>query len=314
MMIELARNVCGLIGANSREFDSVTPHPVIDLMDEQREVVDMGGTMRLGVYPARLLPGSQVATAYGDEIVYERHRHRYEVNPRTAIASKRAGSCARAPRPTVAWSSSWSCPGTRSGSGPRPIPSSRAGPTGLIRLFDALVAASLRGGPGVIPSSSTSTIWFARPRWADRQRGQCGIPSPRGKGALPGIADLGGPGTFAGPDGSPFERDIVHHPGAVSAVPLVEPPIEVIMVRQYRAAVDRELLEIPAGKRDVAGEAPEVTAHRELIEEIGMRAGRLERLGEFYNSPGSLTSTPSCTWPSISRRPRRRCRVSRSST
>ena len=58
------------------------------------------------------------------------------------------------------------------------------------------------------------------------------------------------------------------------------------MVRQYRAAVDRELLEIPAGKRDVAGEPPEVTAHRELIEEIGMRAGRLERLAEFYNSPG----------------------------
>jgi ADP-ribose pyrophosphatase len=93
-------------------------------------------------------------------------------------------------------------------------------------------------------------------------------------------------GTFAGPDGSPFERDVVHHPGAVSAVPLVEPSNEVIMVRQYRAAVDRELLEIPAGKRDVAGEAPEVTAHRELIEEIGMRAGRLERLGEFFNSPG----------------------------
>jgi 8-oxo-dGTP pyrophosphatase MutT (NUDIX family) len=93
-------------------------------------------------------------------------------------------------------------------------------------------------------------------------------------------------GTFAGPDGSSFERDIVRHPGAVSAVPLLEATNEVIMVRQYRAAIDRELLEIPAGKRDVAGEAPEVTAHRELIEEIGMRAGRLEWLGEFYNSPG----------------------------
>jgi 8-oxo-dGTP pyrophosphatase MutT (NUDIX family) len=93
-------------------------------------------------------------------------------------------------------------------------------------------------------------------------------------------------GTFAGPDGSPFERDIVHHPGAVSAVPLLEHTNEVIMVRQYRAAVDRELLEIPAGKRDVAGEPPEVTARRELIEEIGMRAGQLQWLGEFYNSPG----------------------------
>jgi ADP-ribose pyrophosphatase len=93
-------------------------------------------------------------------------------------------------------------------------------------------------------------------------------------------------GSFGAPDGSRFERDIVHHPGAVSAVPLLEQSDEVIMVRQYRAAIDRELLEIPAGKRDVAGEPPEVTARRELVEEIGMRAGRLLPLGEFYNSPG----------------------------
>jgi CTP synthase len=82
MIIELSRNVAGLTGANSREFDSTSPHPVIDLMDEQREVVDMGGTMRLGIYPARLMPGSLVARSYGEELVYERHRHRYEVNPR----------------------------------------------------------------------------------------------------------------------------------------------------------------------------------------------------------------------------------------
>ena len=57
MVIDYARNVVGLAGANSREFDAASPHPVIDLMDEQREVVDMGGTMRLGLYPARLEPG-----------------------------------------------------------------------------------------------------------------------------------------------------------------------------------------------------------------------------------------------------------------
>jgi CTP synthase len=55
---------------------------VIDLLDEQRDVVEKGGTMRLGLYPARLVSGSQVADAYGKEVVYERHRHRYEVNPR----------------------------------------------------------------------------------------------------------------------------------------------------------------------------------------------------------------------------------------
>ena len=81
-VIEFARNVCGLAGANSSEFDSHTPHPVIDLMDEQRDIVDMGGTMRLGAWPARLTAGSAVRAAYGEEVVYERHRHRYEVNNR----------------------------------------------------------------------------------------------------------------------------------------------------------------------------------------------------------------------------------------
>lgn len=92
-------------------------------------------------------------------------------------------------------------------------------------------------------------------------------------------------GAFADPDGGTFERDLVHHPGAVSVVPLTGDG-DVILVRQYRAAVDRVLLEIPAGKRDVAGEEPELTATRELEEEVGMRAGRLDRLAEFYNSPG----------------------------
>ena len=82
MVIEYARDVAGLEGANSREFDVRSPHLVIDLMDEQREVVEMGGTMRLGTYVARLAPDSQVANAYGDTVIHERHRHRYEVNPR----------------------------------------------------------------------------------------------------------------------------------------------------------------------------------------------------------------------------------------
>ncbi len=91
-------------------------------------------------------------------------------------------------------------------------------------------------------------------------------------------------GTFVAPDGTAFERDIVHHPGAVSVVPVLGD--EVILVRQYRASIDRDLLEIPAGKRDVDGEAPEATAHRELEEEVGYRAGTLVELAEFYNSPG----------------------------
>jgi CTP synthase len=81
-VIEFARDKCGLAGANSSEFDPHSPHPVIDLMDDQKVVVDMGGTMRLGAYPARLAAGSIVRAAYGEEVVYERHRHRYELNNR----------------------------------------------------------------------------------------------------------------------------------------------------------------------------------------------------------------------------------------
>ncbi len=92
-------------------------------------------------------------------------------------------------------------------------------------------------------------------------------------------------GEFVDPDGVRFERDIVHHPGAVSAVPLAD-DATVVMVRQFRAALGADLLEIPAGKRDVDGEPPEATAARELEEEIGMRPGRLHLLAEFYNSPG----------------------------
>ena len=83
MVIEYARTVVGLEGANSLEFDESTPHPVVATMADQRDVVsgerDMGGTMRLGLYPAKLAEGSQVAKAYGVPYVDERHRHRYEV-------------------------------------------------------------------------------------------------------------------------------------------------------------------------------------------------------------------------------------------
>ena len=89
----------------------------------------------------------------------------------------------------------------------------------------------------------------------------------------------------AGPDGDEFDRHIVLHPGAVGIVP-VDDDGDVLLVRQYRVAAGRELLEIPAGKRDVPDEPPELTATRELEEETGRRAGSIEPLGVFYNSPG----------------------------
>ena len=80
MTIEYARHVLGMADAHSTEFDPSTQHPVIDIMSDQRDVTDKGGTMRLGAYYAVLEPGSKVANAYGESVVSERHRHRYEFN------------------------------------------------------------------------------------------------------------------------------------------------------------------------------------------------------------------------------------------
>jgi ADP-ribose pyrophosphatase len=91
-----------------------------------------------------------------------------------------------------------------------------------------------------------------------------------------------------GPDGR-FERDLVRSRGAVGVVPVLFDPegvASVVLVRQYRAALDHDLLEIPAGLRDVEGEDPEATARRELVEEVGLAASRLELLTVFANSAG----------------------------
>jgi CTP synthase len=79
-VIEYARHVVGMTGANSSEIDPSTPYPVIDLLPEQKDIEDLGGTMRLGLYPCKIAPGSLAEQAYGEELVYERHRHRYEFN------------------------------------------------------------------------------------------------------------------------------------------------------------------------------------------------------------------------------------------
>ena len=80
MVIELARHILGDEAANSTEFDPATPYPVIDLLPEQRHLAEKGGTMRLGLWPCTLVPGTHAAVAYGLPLVYERHRHRYELN------------------------------------------------------------------------------------------------------------------------------------------------------------------------------------------------------------------------------------------
>lgn len=92
-------------------------------------------------------------------------------------------------------------------------------------------------------------------------------------------------GTFEAPDGTTFTRDVVHHPGAVSVV-AVDDDGNAVLVRQYRAALDQWILELPAGKLDVHGEDPQVCAARELAEEVGLEAAEWELLAAFHHSPG----------------------------
>jgi ADP-ribose pyrophosphatase len=101
-------------------------------------------------------------------------------------------------------------------------------------------------------------------------------------------------GRFESPEGEVFDRDVVRSPGAVAAVPLRFDPEGnpmVVLVGQYRPALDAELLEIPAGMRDVDGEDPATTVRRELAEECGLAAGRLELLTVFHNSAGMTDAT-----------------------
>lgn len=89
--VEFARNVLGLDGAHSAELDADTAHPIIDLLPDQEDVEDLGGTLRLGLYPCKLKEGSRAEAIYGESLVYERHRHRYEFNNAYREAMEAAG-------------------------------------------------------------------------------------------------------------------------------------------------------------------------------------------------------------------------------
>lgn len=90
-VVEIARSLAGMQGANSSEINPSTEYPVIDLLPEQKDIEDLGGTMRLGLYPCKLMPGSLAMQCYNDELVYERHRHRYEFNNAYREAIEKVG-------------------------------------------------------------------------------------------------------------------------------------------------------------------------------------------------------------------------------
>ena len=91
MVIEFARNVLGWTDAHTTEIDPTTTHKVVDLMEEQRSISDLGGSMRLGIYDCVLRPGSKIAQAYGKDFIRERHRHRFEFNSQYREAYEQAG-------------------------------------------------------------------------------------------------------------------------------------------------------------------------------------------------------------------------------
>jgi CTP synthase len=154
MVIEFARNVAGLERANSREFEPSSPHLVIDLMNDQREVVSQsnyGGTMRLGTYPARLRPGSQVAAIYGTELVFERHRHRYEVNPRYRRRLEQAGLVCSGESPDGRLVEMIELPGHPLWVGTQAHPEFKSRPDRPHPLFKALVGAAVARAEGRRP-------------------------------------------------------------------------------------------------------------------------------------------------------------------
>ena len=192
---------------------AITPHPVIDLMDDQAEVVDMGGTMRLGSYQAALVPGSKVAQAYGTLGGVRAPPPPLRGQP-PLPGQARGGrpGAARASRPTAGWSSSSSCPATRSGWAPRPTPSSRAGPTGPTRCSASSSAAALERAEGREPAP-------ARPRRRHLRPPCPGFRRVSEEELLRAWLFRVDRFHLLDPDGKPFDRDVIRHPGAVAVVP-----------------------------------------------------------------------------------------------
>ena len=151
MVVDIARHVAGLEDANSREFDSRTPHPVIDLMPDQTSVVDKGGTMRLGAYPAMLAEGSTVAAVYGAGAVTERHRHRYEVNNRYRARLEAAGLRCSGTSPDGRLVEFVELPGHPFWVGTQAHPEFKSRPDRPHPLFRALVGAALERADGREP-------------------------------------------------------------------------------------------------------------------------------------------------------------------
>ncbi len=156
MVTEFARNVCGMEGANTTEIDPESPFPVISLLDEQQGVTEKGGTMRLGAYPCKLIPGSIVANAYGTDLVSERHRHRWEFNNAYKDVLARAGLNASGTSPDGALVEISEISGHPFMLGTQFHPELQSRPNRPHPLFREFVAAAL--GKSIAPRPASETL------------------------------------------------------------------------------------------------------------------------------------------------------------
>ncbi len=290
MVIETARHLAGLEDANSTEFDPATPHPVISTMADQVDVVagerDMGGTMRLGAYPEKLVPGSIVAEAYGRIEVSARHRHRYEVNNdyRTRLQDAGLVVSGTSPDGRLVEYVELSRELHPFFVGTQAHPEFTSRPTRPQPLFRAFVAAAVDyeaaerlpveigecGRPaGVRPQW---TVGGRRLRVTDFDTVSVHAPSTPDSVLTLRADEVRMPG------GEVKVREVVEQPGAVGIVALDEQD-QVVLIRQYRHPVGDWLVELPAGLLDEPGEKAYAAAARELTEEVALTAAALGRAG-----------------------------------
>ena len=268
-------------------------------MADQEDIVagkgDLGGTMRLGAYPAMLEAGSIVAEVYGTTEVDERHRHRYEVNNAYRDALTKAGldisgtspdgrlvefvELDRALHPYFVATQAH--------------PELKSRPTRPHPLF-----AGSSARPRVLRRRTAAGRRSRRPRSAPRDRRQpraTVLPvrrtttrSAAGTSTSPAPSSRWSPTRSTMPDGGHADRDFMRHVGAVGVVALDDDG-RVVLVRQYRHPVGTFLWELPAGLIDVTGEHSAAAAARELAEEADLTAARLELLVDMHTTPGAPT-------------------------
>ena len=287
-VIEIARNVAGLEGANSTEFDVASPHPVIALMAEQTGVVDLGGTMRLGAYPA-ILEGGQP----GREAL--RHRGGLRAPP-SPLRVQRA--VPRAPR----------------GGGPalqRDLAGRTAGRVHRVPL--APLPRRHPGAPGVQVAAGPAPPALPRPRrgGAPARRGSRPAPAGSQRPRLRWPSSLRSCRTrcCCARTSSTSSASCSAHDGETAsratscgtAAPSASSPStadDVVLVRQWRAPLGRDDPRDPgAGTCDVEARDSRRPARRELVEEAGVAAAHLEVLVDLWSRPGGATSASSSSWP-----------------